>query len=628
MLTRCSTRSISPTASGSPWWRVTDGLAALPQVRDPDGSWRRARPGDGAAEALLALLNDTAGTTRRGRFTVQSWAPPAAVGERAVTVDQTNESVIVGDTAVVKWATHLQEGPHPAPRRIEVLRANGFRLHAHCLGSDHLAVPTGPPRRWWSTSTSTCRARWTAGPGRWTWSPTRCGAALRRRCCRAATEVGTVVAELHAALAGTATTASVADADRWRDAAFATLEDARALASPQLRDVLDARQGEVERDAGHPRWVGGHVRSSKATATCTSGRCCAARSGLSSPTSTATRSCRRSSGCCRFRRRSTSPGMTQSLAHVAIVARQPHRPRRGGPGCGRRRWRGRPSSMPTHGTSRRWDTPTCTTPHRCGPSGCSRCCAKSSTRQGICRAGCMYPTRRCPHCSTRGAPGEALTVSPPTSRRKPEVLGRLADTLAAENPWASVVPAGPLERVVLLGMGSSAYAGGVAAARMRARGLVAVSELASSATASRLGTGHARRGDLGQRRVGGDPRRAEPAADRGHHGRADQHGGVGHHPAVRRGGRTATPTPKVGGVACRSYQHTLALLIALELHLAGADIDALADRHRSQAATASAHLLDTEADWRPEACRTRSGARPAPIWPRRRTGSARPSRVP
>ena len=41
-------------------------------------------------------------------------------------VDQTNESVVVGDVAVVKWATHLQEGPHPAPRRIAMLRDAGF----------------------------------------------------------------------------------------------------------------------------------------------------------------------------------------------------------------------------------------------------------------------------------------------------------------------------------------------------------------------------------------------------------------------------------------------------------------------------------------------------------------------
>ncbi len=63
--------------------------------------------------------------------------------------------------------------------------------------------------------------------------------------------------------------------------------------------------------------------------------------------------------------------------------------------------------------------------------------------------------------------------------RKPEVLQRLAAILRKGNPWTDVVPTG-IDRVILVGMGSSAYAGGVAAARMRARGIVAASELASS----------------------------------------------------------------------------------------------------------------------------------------------------
>jgi len=36
-----------------------DGLAALPAVREPDGLLRRAGPGNGVAEALLALLART-----------------------------------------------------------------------------------------------------------------------------------------------------------------------------------------------------------------------------------------------------------------------------------------------------------------------------------------------------------------------------------------------------------------------------------------------------------------------------------------------------------------------------------------------------------------------------------------
>ena len=57
--------------------------------------------------------------------------------------------------------------------------------------------------------------------------------------------------------------------------------------------------------------------------------------------------------------------------------------------------------------------------------------------------------------------------------------------------------------------------------------------------------------------------------------------------------------PEVGGVACRSYQHTLALLLALECHLTGNDIGELAHAV-ALSADASAYLLDTESDWRLE----------------------------
>lgn len=181
--------------------------------------------------------------------------------------------------------------------------------------------------------------------------------------------------------------------------------------------------------------------------------------------------------------------------------------------------------------------------------------------------------------------------------RKPDVLGRLADTLERENPWAAVVPDG-IERVVLLGMGSSAYAGGVAAARMRARGLVAVSELASSALLPNWG-----RGTL-------------VVATSATGGSVETLDALGRLPAgVRTVALTNTAGSAItercdtvvelfaeredGGVACRSYQHTLALLIALELQLSGAGTVALAAALRASAA-ASAHLLDSENDWRPE----------------------------
>jgi fructoselysine-6-P-deglycase FrlB-like protein len=179
--------------------------------------------------------------------------------------------------------------------------------------------------------------------------------------------------------------------------------------------------------------------------------------------------------------------------------------------------------------------------------------------------------------------------------RKPEVLDRLATTLAAGNPWADVVPR-DVERVVLLGMGSSAYAGGVAAARMRARGLVVTSELASSRLLPDWGPG------------------TLVVATSASGGSIETLDALGRLPeGVRTVALTNTPgsaitqrcdavvdlaaEPEVGGVACRSYQHTLALLMALEDHLAGTDTALSATV--ASAATATAHLLDTESDWRP-----------------------------
>lgn len=180
--------------------------------------------------------------------------------------------------------------------------------------------------------------------------------------------------------------------------------------------------------------------------------------------------------------------------------------------------------------------------------------------------------------------------------RKPEVLQDLATTLAAGNPWATAVRP-DFERVVLLGMGSSAYAGGVAAARMRARGLVVTSELASSQLLP----------DWGPRTLA--------VATSASGGSVETLDALSRLPeGVSTVALTNTPgspitqrcdavvdlaaEPELGGVACRSYQHTLALLMALECHLTGTDTAALSNTVAS-AATASAHLIETETDWRP-----------------------------
>jgi maltokinase len=216
-----------------------DGLAAVPVVRDPTGQWRRAAAGDGVAEALLVVLAEQCTNVTRGGFTIQSWTQRTALGERAVDVDQTNESVIVGVTAVVKWAAHLQEGPHPAPRRIAALREAGFE---------------GMPAPWGLVTWRSADGEETLAasvdeylPGAvdgWTWAVEAItDAASDRhpdRALDAARKVGWLVAGLHAALAGTARVATQRDAITWRDAALEALNVVCAL--PDSASVAVARE--------------------------------------------------------------------------------------------------------------------------------------------------------------------------------------------------------------------------------------------------------------------------------------------------------------------------------------------------------------------------------------------------
>ncbi|KAA0111634.1 SIS domain-containing protein [Mycolicibacterium sp. P9-22] len=180
--------------------------------------------------------------------------------------------------------------------------------------------------------------------------------------------------------------------------------------------------------------------------------------------------------------------------------------------------------------------------------------------------------------------------------RKPDVLTNLAGALAKRNPWAHTIP-GDVERVVLLGMGSSAYAGGVAAARLRARGVCAVSEIASSELLPQWGPGTL---VVATSATGGSVETLDAL---------ERFDGSAHTVALTNTPGSAITTvctdtvellaePEVGGVACRSYQHTLALLMALECQLTGTSTDCLIADIES-AAGASDRLLSTESDWRP-----------------------------
>jgi fructoselysine-6-P-deglycase FrlB-like protein len=178
---------------------------------------------------------------------------------------------------------------------------------------------------------------------------------------------------------------------------------------------------------------------------------------------------------------------------------------------------------------------------------------------------------------------------------KPRVLRALADGLDRENPWHEFPD--DARHIVFLGMGSSHYAASVAAARLRARGVSAVAEIASSDLLPAVSPGTV----VVAVSAGGGSRETREAVETY----------VGRCPVWlltnAPGSSLATSADSVvdllaeteaGGVACRSYQHTLALLLALETHLGVGTVDVASVVRR--AAEASQDLLSTRAVWLPE----------------------------
>lgn len=220
------------------------GRAALPTVREGSGEWTRAHPGDGVAEALLTLMNTIEGSRQMGNFTVRSWARCVAVGERPVGVDQTNESVIVGDAAVVKWATHMQEGPHPAPHRISVLHDAGFSGMPAPWGLVTWRAPDGA-----ETLVANVDEYIPGAVDGWTWAVDLITEAARAHRPETVTDtvkyLGPLIAEMHGSLSGTARTASSEDANRWRESALQTLETVCALGDSACVELARARHDEI-----------------------------------------------------------------------------------------------------------------------------------------------------------------------------------------------------------------------------------------------------------------------------------------------------------------------------------------------------------------------------------------------
>ncbi len=178
---------------------------------------------------------------------------------------------------------------------------------------------------------------------------------------------------------------------------------------------------------------------------------------------------------------------------------------------------------------------------------------------------------------------------------KPRALAQLSALLQEASPWADA-GIDRESRLVMLGMGSSHYANAVAAARLRARGVDAVAELASNdlLPPARPGTvvvavsasgGSAETLAAVERYEGTPVVALTNVADSALVGRA-------RHAVTMEAGLER------GGVACRSFQHTLALWLDLEARLCGSGDGAAALVER--AAVACDDLLARRHEWLPQ----------------------------
>ena len=187
---------------------------------------------------------------------------------------------------------------------------------------------------------------------------------------------------------------------------------------------------------------------------------------------------------------------------------------------------------------------------------------------------------------------------------KPAALRALADALSQGNPWRERALQPP---VLLLGMGSSRFAASTVARRLRAHGLPVTAEYASAdpLPPSAMTTGgmlsvQPHLTTVGISASGATPETVE-ALERC----------VGR-PAIALTNHVDSPIAKAadavipllageeaGGVACRTFQHTLALLLMLDATTAGRDADDRMVATIRRAAEATEDLLERRDAWLP-----------------------------
>lgn len=229
-----------------------DARWCVPIIVD-DGVVRRSAPGDGTAERLVRLLQDPGQPTAAG-FTVRPHtrvplAPDAVLGERGISADQTNQSVIVDEHIVVKWMTGLPPADQPgspAASRIGALAAADFVEMPTPYGFLSASGPNEAEQvlavavaylpgaeDGWNWATADLRA-WLAGASDF-------AAAVA-----AATRLGAMTARMHAGLARLGVDPASADQARaWQQQATADLAEAVTVVRGPFADRLRTWQPRI-----------------------------------------------------------------------------------------------------------------------------------------------------------------------------------------------------------------------------------------------------------------------------------------------------------------------------------------------------------------------------------------------
>ncbi|MEI8057433.1 MAG: aminoglycoside phosphotransferase [Actinomycetes bacterium] len=228
---------------------VQDGTGyrwTTPLIRSAD-TIRRAHPGDGVAEALVSLIaRQSTIDSEAGGFLLTSWTTETPHGERGIAADQTNESLVVGERAIVKWSIRLADDDtsgHPAPQRISALVQAGFGDIPRPLGmvqwrANALATPA---------LIADVAAFLEGAVDGWQWAVADVTSLARNEidmnsAVQPAKKIGALTARLHVALAKS----GQEDADsrrvsEWKGRALADLAEAVAIVDGPEGQRLSAR---------------------------------------------------------------------------------------------------------------------------------------------------------------------------------------------------------------------------------------------------------------------------------------------------------------------------------------------------------------------------------------------------